>query len=81
MRGWRTALTERRVIWGGGVLLLLALASFAAPVVTALFRLDPDAVDLQPRHGLRLLERQAMLEDGEPFALRETAAQHGRRDF
>ncbi len=49
MRGWRTALTERRVIWGGGVLLLLALASFAAPVVTALFRLDPDAVDLYHR--------------------------------
>jgi peptide/nickel transport system permease protein len=50
MRRWRQALGERRVAFGGGVLLLLALASFAAPVIAAL--IGQDAVDVDLYHRL-----------------------------
>jgi peptide/nickel transport system permease protein len=49
MKRWRTALAERRVTIGGGVLLILALGSFAAPALATLFHLDPDTVDLYHR--------------------------------
>ncbi len=49
MRRWRIALRERRVAWGGGVLALLALLSFASPLLAKLLGLDPDRVDLYHR--------------------------------
>ncbi len=49
MTGWRGAWRDRRVAWGGGVLLALALASFAAPLVAALIGQDADTVDLYHR--------------------------------
>lgn len=49
MSGWRSALQEKRVAFGGGVLLLLALASLAAPPFATLLGLDPGGVDLYHR--------------------------------
>lgn len=49
MRHWRELLADKRVAFGGGVLALLALASFGAPALAALFGVDPDAVDLYHR--------------------------------
>ncbi len=49
MRRWRQALGERRVACGGGILLLLALASFAAPLIAALLGQDAGDVDLYHR--------------------------------
>ena len=49
MRGWRAALKDRRVVWGGGALIILALAAFAAPLLVAATGADPDKVDLYQR--------------------------------
>lgn len=49
MKRWRAALGEKRVVCGGGVLLLLALAAFAAPVIAALIGQDAGSVDLYHR--------------------------------
>lgn len=49
MRRWRDALRERRVVLSGGLLLILALASFAAPAIATLVGGDLDAVDLYHR--------------------------------
>jgi peptide/nickel transport system permease protein len=48
MKRWRQALAERRVAVSGTVLLLLALASFAAPAIAA-FLGQADGVDLYHR--------------------------------
>jgi peptide/nickel transport system permease protein len=48
MRRWRQALGERRVALSGAVLLILALASFVAPAISALFG-QAGGVDLYHR--------------------------------
>ena len=49
MKRWREALRERRVVLSGGLLLILALASFAVPALATLFGGDLDAVELYHR--------------------------------
>lgn len=49
MKRWRQALRQKRVAISGIVLLLLAAASFAAPVLARLMGQDPDDVDLYHR--------------------------------
>lgn len=49
MRRWRAALREKRVAIGGGVILVLALLSFAAPLLAALMGESADGVDLYHR--------------------------------
>lgn len=49
MRHWRQALKDKRVAFGGGVLAILIVASFAAPALATLFGANPDAVDLYHR--------------------------------
>jgi peptide/nickel transport system permease protein len=51
-RVWRRALGQRRVAWSGGVLLLLALASAAAPFFASALGHDPSLVDLYHRFAL-----------------------------
>jgi peptide/nickel transport system permease protein len=46
---WQEARRDQRVVCGGGVLLVLALASLLAPVIAALIGQDPDGVDLYHR--------------------------------
>jgi peptide/nickel transport system permease protein len=43
---WRRALRHRRIVWSAGILLFLALAVAAAPLVAMLLGPDPTAVDL-----------------------------------
>jgi peptide/nickel transport system permease protein len=45
------ALSHRRIAWSGGILLILALASAAAPVLAALLGADAHTVDLYQRLG------------------------------
>jgi peptide/nickel transport system permease protein len=49
MKRWHEALRDKRVLISGIVLLLLACASFAAPVLAKLMGEDPAAVDLYHR--------------------------------
>ena len=49
MKRWRQALHEKRVLISGLVLLLLACASFAAPLLARLMGQNPDDVDLYHR--------------------------------
>ncbi len=49
MKRWREALREKRVTVSGMVLLLLAFASFAAPLLARLMGQDPGDVDLYHR--------------------------------
>jgi peptide/nickel transport system permease protein len=49
MNRWRDALRDKRVAISGSVLLILAIAAFGAPLLAAVFGLDPDMVDLRRR--------------------------------
>jgi len=49
MKRWRDAMRERRVAVSGGLLVILALASFAAPAIATLLGGELDAVDLYHR--------------------------------
>jgi peptide/nickel transport system permease protein len=49
MRSWHAALRNKRVAFGGGVLALLVVASFGAPLLAGLLGVNPDAVDLYHR--------------------------------
>jgi peptide/nickel transport system permease protein len=49
MRNWRQTFKDKRVAFGGGVLAILIVASFAAPALATLFGANPDAVDLYHR--------------------------------
>jgi peptide/nickel transport system permease protein len=49
MNRWRHALRDKRVAFGGGILVLLMIASFALPPLAALAGLDPGRVDLYHR--------------------------------
>jgi peptide/nickel transport system permease protein len=49
MRPWRGALHDRRVVWSGGLLLILAFASFIAPTLAPWLGQDWGSVDLYRR--------------------------------
>ncbi len=46
---WREALRDKRVLLSGGVLAVLALAAFTAPLIAMLIGADADSVDLYHR--------------------------------
>jgi peptide/nickel transport system permease protein len=49
MNHWRDALRDKRVAISGSILLIFIIAAFGAPLLAALFGIDPDTVDLYHR--------------------------------
>jgi peptide/nickel transport system permease protein len=68
---WHRALAEKRVRFAGGLLLALAFAVLAAPLIAALLGIDPSAVDLRQRFaGISLIHPLGTDELGRDMLLR-----------